>query len=148
MYCQNHKKSLFKSTRPKNWQKWSWLLDIPSWEHNSSVCLSEDTCFLLQFTLLPLGQALKVWATYAQQPLEVHICQVILKQERRQETVRLTPTAGLLSLHLCEQNLFANSSPHLSPNQSSLKTQKDYKTGLSNLLNTPVTPTPVSLCAK
>lgn len=105
---------------------------------HSFMRASEDSCFLLQVALLPLGQALKVRATYAQQPLEVRIRQVILKQERGQETVRLTSTAALLSLQLCEQNLLTDSSPHLSPNQSAVKTQQDYKTGLSNLLSTPM----------
>lgn len=135
MYCQNHEKACLSHQNQKigrNAHGFSTFLHeslIPT----CAARLSEDSCFLLQLTLLPLRQALKVRATYTQQPLEVHVRQVILKQERRQETVRLTPTAVLLSLHLCEQNLLTDSSPHLSPNQSSLKTQKDYNTGLSNL---------------
>lgn len=142
MYCQNHEKACLSHHNQKigrNAHGFSTFLHeslIPT----CGACPSEDSCFLLQVALLPLGQALKVRATYAEQPLEVRIRQVILKQERGQETVRLTSTAGLLSLQLCEQNLLTDSSPHLSPNQSSVKTQQDYKTGLSNLLSTPVTP--------
>lgn len=50
-----------------------------------SVCFSEESCFFLQVTLPPLWQAIEVRAICAEQALEVHIRQVVLKSEERKQ---------------------------------------------------------------
>lgn len=50
----------------------------------TKVSSSEDSCFLLQFRLLPLGQALELHTTYTQQLLEVPVRQVVLEEKHRQ----------------------------------------------------------------
>lgn len=50
----------------------------------TTVSSSEESCFLLQFRLPPLGQGLELRTTYTQQLLEVLVRQVVLEEKHRQ----------------------------------------------------------------
>lgn len=57
---------------------------------------SEETCFLFQVSLPPLGEALEVRAAHPQEPLEVLLGQMVLQTEGR---LRLTPSGRRPQLH-------------------------------------------------